>query len=422
MRRTVIRNEMRKETKEEGAQMDAEVTCRIEVSPKRVWQALTDGRELGRWCCESATVTKDGCVWRSARPFGRDVGGAVILWRDGEAFSFVWEMGHAQTTVAIEAVSTIEEGMPPGNFTQVTIRHCDVPEDWVQGTPYVQSDLTVLWNVWLRQLRFWLERAETLPVFQFDPAHPSDMLVRAILIDREPNGVWPYIVDETLRHSWFPEPMGPELGRVEGVSATYEWIQDAPGDVTFALEAVAGGRTLVFVRHRAWPAHLSFDYQIGWHDYLCALAERAARPVIRQSVWIAAPPDCVWPFLTSQEGMRQWYSEEAEFEPHVGGRVVASDYGVQLVGYVTEMERERKLAFTFAEEDTVGKQPPFLITLELWPENGGTRVFLTQAGFDALSPESQQRIFDGYRRGWSDAQELPRLAAAVMRSANLSNG
>jgi uncharacterized protein YndB with AHSA1/START domain len=108
----------------------------------------------------------------------------------------------------------------------------------------------------------------------------------------------------------------------------------------------------------------------------------------------AHPPAAVWKALTDPDLHARWWAAGNvravvghQFELDMGR------WGKQRCE-VLEVEPERLLRYRFAAGvlDTI-------ITWKLSPEGGGTRLTLTQAGFDLESPMGRQ-AFDGMKPGW----------------------
>jgi uncharacterized protein YndB with AHSA1/START domain len=116
--------------------------------------------------------------------------------------------------------------------------------------------------------------------------------------------------------------------------------------------------------------------------------------VIRVSHLLAHPPAAVWKALTDPALHARWWAA-GDVRPVVGHRfeLDMGKWGKQPCE-VLEVEPQRRLSYRFAAGtlDTI-------ITWELLPEGPGTRLELTQEGFDLDSPMSRQ-AFEGMKPGW----------------------
>ena len=125
----------------------------------------------------------------------------------------------------------------------------------------------------------------------------------------------------------------------------------------------------------------------------------------------ASPPSAVWRALTDPELHARWWAA-GDVRPIVGHRfeLDMGPWGKQPCE-VLAVEPERLLKYRFATSslDTI-------ITWELKKEGSGTRLTLTQEGFDLDSPMSR-RAFEGMKPGWPGI--LVRLGVATGESSSV---
>ena len=388
----------------------------VATSPKNVWRALTNAHDLRHWAGDPSESTTECYVLSGHTVFGGQMGGTVLQRREEQTLKFQWILAGLPTEVTIHIKPESHDG---GTFTRVVVEHRNVPEEVIPSaaSQYPQASFDVSWVLWLRHLALWAERA--VVTGQFNYAAPLSAIVeQSVVIEADVNQVWRYITDPDLRKQWFDEPMGAEIHRIDHSQVTFAWIQDSPGSVTFHVEPMPGQRTLVLVHHEGLNPSVLFDYHIGWQDYLVSLVRRASRPLIRQTIWINAGPEQVWRWFTSQDTMRQWWNPSTVYEPRVGGRMAFTDHGSELHGLVTELTAPTRFAFSFVERGTEGHRHPYIVAIDLEPEDNGTRVYITQSGFDALPADIRDRVFVGYQFGWAESPELDRLALVASRAVS----
>ncbi|MDO4887251.1 MAG: SRPBCC domain-containing protein [Actinomycetaceae bacterium] len=121
----------------------------------------------------------------------------------------------------------------------------------------------------------------------------------------------------------------------------------------------------------------------------------------RDSIEIAAPPDTVFEYLTTNEGMTAWMGQYADLDPTPGGKFTVDVAGYPVRGRYLEVEPPHRvvLSWGFAGSEDL---PAGASTVEflLTPISGGTRVDLRH--FDL--PDTEVR---GHADGWTHF--LPRL-------------
>jgi uncharacterized protein YndB with AHSA1/START domain len=378
--------------------MEIRIDRLMAVAPARVMQALLDPRELTRWACTEAQVNEQ--TWRlSGNVIPGQVMGGRLLDKASHRLQVEWVLKGEPSVFTITLAAVPQEGNPPAVFTRVEVEHVGVPAGAVENA---DSDLgRCVWGLMLHNLRGWVERAEVSGLFDYSSDTPK-LVERSLVMEATPSLVWRTLTEPDLRRRWFHEPLGAELRREEGRLVTYEWLdREMTTQVTFTLEPLGGDRTRVVITHVGLPGAV-VDYHVGWHGYLVALRLETARPKMGQTVWIAARPDQVWRFVSSEEGLRLWFNHEMTFEPVVGGQVYFEAHGDGLRGKVLVYEPNSRLAFSWTEVGAGWPEPePLLLTMALAQEDGGTRLTLTHEGFEHLAPERWVREFGSYQRGWS---------------------
>lgn len=127
------------------------------------------------------------------------------------------------------------------------------------------------------------------------------------------------------------------------------------------------------------------------------------------------PPAKVWRVLTEPDLLAGWLMPHDGFAPVVGTRfafrtqpVAQADFSGLVDCEVLEVEAGRLLRMSWA---SAGSTLDSVVTWELVPEGDGTRLLLTQSGFDLDDP-TQAKAFEIMGHGWS-VHILKRMTAAV---------
>ncbi|KUN89034.1 polyketide cyclase [Streptomyces bungoensis] len=144
---------------------------------------------------------------------------------------------------------------------------------------------------------------------------------------------------------------------------------------------------------------------------------------IEREIHIDATPEVVYEVVSRPEHLREWWPDEAEFEPVPGATGVISfgdraTPGAQVVPLtVIEAEPPRRFSFRWVYDKDAAAAPAdsLLVTFELIPSGAGTLLRFTETGFREKGWEAAV-LEEQYRQhvtGWDHF--LPRLVAYVAR-------
>lgn len=124
----------------------------------------------------------------------------------------------------------------------------------------------------------------------------------------------------------------------------------------------------------------------------------------RDSIEIAAAPETVFEYLTTNAGMTAWMGQYAELDPTPGGTFAVDIAGHAIRGEYLQVEYPRRVVVSWGMAGSEAL-PAGASTVEfrLIPIDGGTRLDLTHTHL----PETEVR---GHADGWEHF--LPRLAVA----------
>jgi uncharacterized protein YndB with AHSA1/START domain len=125
----------------------------------------------------------------------------------------------------------------------------------------------------------------------------------------------------------------------------------------------------------------------------------------KTSIEIAAPPQTVFEYLTTNAGMTAWMGQYADLDPRPGGLFATDIAGHAIRGRYIAVEPPTRIVISWG---MVGSDdlPPGASTVEfhLTAVDGGTRVELTHSGLPEVA-------LPGHVDGWRHF--LPRLAIAA---------
>ena len=123
-----------------------------------------------------------------------------------------------------------------------------------------------------------------------------------------------------------------------------------------------------------------------------------------KEIWIAAPPEQVFPFIVEPELLTRWIGDESWNDPRPGG-LFRLRFGESVVrGEFVEVDPPRRAVFTWGHEEAERglRAGSTTVEFDLDPHDGGTRVRLRHSGL----PNEHER--GRHDEGWD--HYLPRLA------------
>jgi uncharacterized protein YndB with AHSA1/START domain len=129
--------------------------------------------------------------------------------------------------------------------------------------------------------------------------------------------------------------------------------------------------------------------------------------LVEHEVRVAASPDSVFEYFVDPTKMVMWMGTEATLDPRPGGVCRINPSGqAAMLGEFVEVDRPRRIVFTWGWETAAFKTPPqsTLVEVSLTPDGEDTVVRLAHR---RLKPE----LVALHRAGWS--HYLPRLALAA---------
>ena len=129
--------------------------------------------------------------------------------------------------------------------------------------------------------------------------------------------------------------------------------------------------------------------------------------LVEHEVRVAASPDSVFEYFTDPAKMVMWMGTEATLDPRPGGVCRINPSGqAAMLGEFVEVDRPRRVVFTWGWETALFKTPPqsTLVEVSLTPDGEDTVVRLAHR---RLKPE----LVALHRAGWH--HYLPRLALAA---------
>lgn len=124
---------------------------------------------------------------------------------------------------------------------------------------------------------------------------------------------------------------------------------------------------------------------------------------------VAAPPERVWQAISDHREFSTWFRAELEAPFAIGAIVEGKVFDPEGNAWpmslrVTAMKPESYFAFEWQphipENQTRAEAPWTQVEFHIEPEGGGTRITVTESGFDKLPEEAREKIRNRNAGGW----------------------
>jgi uncharacterized protein YndB with AHSA1/START domain len=121
---------------------------------------------------------------------------------------------------------------------------------------------------------------------------------------------------------------------------------------------------------------------------------------VERSIWIKAPRERVWQAITTSEQIRMWWGDYWEIPLlEVGATIKFGDQSDPMLATVAAADAPRKFKIQWPAQEQYHNTEMFTIFV-LAEENGGTRVTVTETGFEALPDDIRQKRYDSTAQGY----------------------
>lgn len=130
---------------------------------------------------------------------------------------------------------------------------------------------------------------------------------------------------------------------------------------------------------------------------------------IEREIYVEASPEIVFDVVSSPDHVKQWWSDDASYEPEPGsaGELAFGDPGAERnVCQLLVVDVEPPRRFSFRWTHPAGEVPAdgnsMLVTFELTPSGKGTVLKMTETGFREMGWELAllEQEYQSHVRGW----------------------
>jgi uncharacterized protein YndB with AHSA1/START domain len=133
---------------------------------------------------------------------------------------------------------------------------------------------------------------------------------------------------------------------------------------------------------------------------------------IDRTIEIQASPERVFRALTSREELSAWFQVRIEGDITPGGEVwMTSEHpehaGQRFPVRIVELTPSRRVVWQWHPGEVnpaidYAKEPRTTVTFTLEPAGKGTRLSLSETGFDGISLERRAKVFADNTQGWNE--------------------
>jgi uncharacterized protein YndB with AHSA1/START domain len=133
---------------------------------------------------------------------------------------------------------------------------------------------------------------------------------------------------------------------------------------------------------------------------------------IDKDIEINATPDRVWRALTTADELSTWFQVAIEGEITPGGEVWMTSVhpehrGQRFLVKIVELSKPHRVVWEWhpGEADPkvdYSREPRTTVTFTLRPTDRGTRVAVSETGFDAIAIERRGKVYKDNTQGWTE--------------------
>ena len=143
---------------------------------------------------------------------------------------------------------------------------------------------------------------------------------------------------------------------------------------------------------------------------------------IEREIYVEATPEVVFEVVSSPEHLKEWWADDAAYDPTPGstGEIVFGDPdgdGAVVAFTVVDARPPESFSFRWTQPaDVVAAEGnSLLVTFDLTPSGGGTLLRMTETGFREMGWEVAvlEQQYREHETGWDFY--LPRIAPYVAR-------
>ena len=248
--------------------------------------------------------------------------------------------------------------------------------------------------------------------------HPDGFAITAsktvaVPVDR----LYEAFVDQSLRRRWLPGGELRERTASRPRSARFDW-GDGKTRVNVGFTAKGEAKSAVALQHeRLADAAEAERMKALWRDRVTALKEMLEQvAAIRQAVTVRSDPERAfdlftehmgtwWPVAAYSRTVNEFEDEDVEvvrleFQARMGGSILEHVSDGRVLPWAEVMAWHPPHSVVMAWRPHSKPEPPTEVEVTFTARDGGTLVELEHRGWDLVSQEFRDALYETYARGW----------------------
>jgi len=129
------------------------------------------------------------------------------------------------------------------------------------------------------------------------------------------------------------------------------------------------------------------------------------KSIIEHNIWINAPRDQVWRAITESEQIQKWWDDYWDIPVlQVGGTIKFGTQDDPMFATIAVLDMPREFVIQWPPQPqyhSISMQTRYLLE----EENGGTRVTVSETGFEGLPDDIRQKPLDSTAKGYITVME-----------------
>lgn len=121
---------------------------------------------------------------------------------------------------------------------------------------------------------------------------------------------------------------------------------------------------------------------------------------VEKDIWIDAPIARVWQAVTSDVELMKWWGDTWEIPRlELGAELKFGEPGEMMSANIERLDPPREFVIRWPPQEAY-HNIEMLTIFELEEENGGTRLKVTETGFEALAEDIRQKRYESTAKGY----------------------